>query len=66
MPSSIGDARWLLAQQVEQGTPKAFLALLVFWLALLFSSSFRSSKLYISGYPDALRGGCGRRDWDGP
>jgi hypothetical protein len=27
-----------LAQQVGQGTPKAFLALLVFWLALLFSS----------------------------
>jgi hypothetical protein len=34
----IGDARWQLAQQVGQGTPKAFLALLVFWLALLFSS----------------------------
>jgi hypothetical protein len=29
----IGDARWQLAQQVGQGTPKAFLALLVFWLA---------------------------------
>jgi hypothetical protein len=29
---------WLLAQQVGQGTPKAFVALLVFWLALLFAS----------------------------
>jgi hypothetical protein len=27
-----------LAQQVGQGTPKPFLALLVFWLALLFAS----------------------------
>jgi hypothetical protein len=38
LAGKIGDARWLLAQQVGQGTPKAFLALLVFWLALLFSS----------------------------
>src|SRR3954451_7723310 len=34
----IGDARWLLAQQLGEGTPKAFVALLVFWLALLFAS----------------------------
>jgi hypothetical protein len=34
----IGDTRWLLAQQVGQGTPKAFVALLVFWLTLLFAS----------------------------
>ena len=27
-----------VGQQVGQGTPKAFLALLVFWLALLFAS----------------------------
>jgi hypothetical protein len=38
LAAKIGDARWLLAQQVGQGTPKAFLALLVFWLALLFAS----------------------------
>jgi hypothetical protein len=38
LAGKIGDARWLLAQQVGQGTPKAFSALLVFWLALLFSS----------------------------
>ena len=33
-----GDLNWLLAQEVGQGTPKAFLALLVFWLILLFAS----------------------------
>jgi len=38
LASKIGDATWLLAQQVGQGTPKAFVALLVFWLALLFAS----------------------------
>jgi hypothetical protein len=38
LAGKIGDARWLLAQQVGQGTPKAFLALLVFWLAFLFAS----------------------------
>jgi hypothetical protein len=27
-----------LTQQVKQGTPKAFVALLVFWLTLLFAS----------------------------
>jgi len=38
LASKIGDARWLIAQQVGQGTPKAFVTLLVFWLALLFAS----------------------------
>jgi hypothetical protein len=38
LAAKIGDSRWLLAQQVSQGTPKAFVALLVFWLALLFAS----------------------------
>jgi hypothetical protein len=38
LAGKIGDVRWLLAQEVGQGTPKAFLALLVFWLALLFTS----------------------------
>jgi hypothetical protein len=38
LAAKIGDSRWLLAQQVGQGTPKAFVALLVFWLALLFTS----------------------------
>src|SRR6516164_11321378 len=34
----MGDIRWLLAQQIGQSTPTAFVALLVFWLALLFFS----------------------------
>jgi protein-S-isoprenylcysteine O-methyltransferase Ste14 len=38
LAAKIGDTRWLLAQQIGQGTPKAFVALLVFWLALLFTS----------------------------
>src|SRR5262249_26800866 len=38
LAAKIGDTRWLLAQQVGQGTPKAFLALLIFWLTLLFAS----------------------------
>jgi hypothetical protein len=38
LAAKIGDTRWLLAQQVGQGTPKAFVALLVFWLVLLFAS----------------------------
>ena len=38
LAGKIGDARWLLAQQIGQGTPKEIVALLVFWLALLFAS----------------------------
>ncbi|WP_234680349.1 bestrophin-like domain [Bradyrhizobium monzae] len=38
LAAKIGDTRWLIAQHVGQGTPKAFIALLVFWLALLFAS----------------------------
>jgi hypothetical protein len=38
LASKIGDTRWLIAQQVGQGTPKAFVTLLVFWLSLLFAS----------------------------
>jgi len=38
LAGKIGDARWLLAQQVGQGTPKAFVALLAFWLTSLFAS----------------------------
>src|SRR6201993_2275840 len=38
LAAKIGDTLWLLAQQIGQGTPKAFVALLVFWLALLFAS----------------------------
>ena len=38
LAAKIGDIRWLLAQQTGQGTPKAFVALLVFWLAILFAS----------------------------
>ncbi|HEX3340300.1 MAG TPA: hypothetical protein VHT68_14145 [Pseudolabrys sp.] len=38
LASKIGDTRFLLAQQTGQGTPKAVLLLLVFWLTLLFAS----------------------------
>jgi hypothetical protein len=38
LAGKIGDTRWLLVQQLGQGTPKAFLALLIFWLTLLFTS----------------------------
>jgi hypothetical protein len=38
LAAKIGDARWILAQQVGQGTPRSFMALLVFWLTLLFAS----------------------------
>ena len=38
LAAKIGDSRWLLAQQVGQGTPKAFVVLLVCWLVLLFAS----------------------------
>jgi hypothetical protein len=38
LAAKIGDTRWLIAQHIGQGTPKAFIALLVFWLALLFAS----------------------------
>jgi len=38
LASKIVETRWLIAQQGGQGTPKAFVALLVFWLALLFAS----------------------------
>ena len=38
LSGKIGDSRWLLAQRVGQGTPKAFVIVLVFWLTLLFTS----------------------------
>ena len=38
LSGKIGDTTWLLTQQVRQGTPNAFIALLVFWLTLLFAS----------------------------
>jgi hypothetical protein len=38
LAGKIRDTRWLLIEQVGQGTPKAFVALLVFWLTLLFAS----------------------------
>jgi hypothetical protein len=38
LSAKIGETRWQIAQQIGQGTPKAFIALLVFWLALLFAS----------------------------
>ena len=33
----IGNTRWLLSQQKQQGTPKGLLGLVVFWLTLLFA-----------------------------
>jgi hypothetical protein len=38
LAARIGDTRWQIAQQVGHGTPIAFVALLIFWLALLFAS----------------------------
>jgi hypothetical protein len=38
LAGKIGDGRWLIAQQVGQGTPKLFVGLLVFWLVFLFAS----------------------------
>ena len=38
LAANIGNTRWLLVQQSGQGTPKAFLALVTFWLTLLFAS----------------------------
>jgi hypothetical protein len=38
LAARMGETRWLISQQVGQGTPKALVALLIFWLALLFSS----------------------------
>src|SRR5438045_9549383 len=36
--TKIGNTHWLLGQEAGQGTPKAFVALVVFWLSLLFAS----------------------------
>jgi len=36
--AKIGNTHWLLGQVAGQGTPKVFVAVLVFWLSLLFSS----------------------------
>jgi hypothetical protein len=36
--AKIGNTHWLLGQEAGQGTPKAFVALVVFWLSLLFAS----------------------------
>src|SRR5262245_27614041 len=38
LAGKIGDSGWLLTQQLGEVTPKAFLAVLVFWLTLLFAS----------------------------
>jgi hypothetical protein len=38
LAARIGNTRWLIAQHAGQGTPKAFVALVVFWLTLLFAS----------------------------
>ena len=50
LAGKIGDSRWLLIQQVAQGTPKTFLALVVFWLTLLFASfGLFAPRNFISG-----------------
>lgn len=63
LAAKIGDTRWLIAQQIGQGTPKAFVALLVFWLALLFASFglFCAAQLDVYGHLDLVRAGCDRR-----
>jgi hypothetical protein len=38
LATNVGNTRWLLVQQEGQGVPKAFLALVTFWLTLLFAS----------------------------
>ena len=38
LAATMGNTRWLLVQQSGQGTPRAFLALVTFWLTLLFAS----------------------------
>src|SRR5262249_37429921 len=38
LAGKIGDGRWLIAQQAGQGTPNAFVGLLVLWLVFLFAS----------------------------
>ena len=38
LAARIGNTRWLLAQHNGHGTPKVFVALVVFWLTLLFAS----------------------------
>jgi hypothetical protein len=51
LAAKIGDTRWLLAQQIGQGTPRAFLALLVFWLTLLFASLLYSRRPTLHQWP---------------
>lgn len=48
LAAKIGDTRWLIAQQIGQGTPKAFVALLVFWLALLFAQFWSLSTVTLT------------------
>ena len=38
LAANIGNTRWLLAQRSGVGTPKLFLAMVVFWVTLLFAS----------------------------
>ena len=68
LAAKIGDTRWLLAQQVGQGTPKsvrrspgllADLTVRQFW-------SVRAAQRYISGHPDAMRTSCSRCRWNDP
>ena len=68
LAAKIGDTRWLLTQQLGQGTPKPFLALLVFWLTLLFCQfrSVHAPQLYISGDPDIMRISGSRCPWNDP
>jgi hypothetical protein len=65
LASKIGDTRFLLAQKTGQGTPRAALLLLVFWLTLLFASFtlFAPSNMF-NGYPDSLRARNRRCYWN--
>ena len=60
MATKIGDTRWLIAQQIGQGTPKAFVALLVFWLALFAQFWFVCAAQPTLRHLDLVRAGCGR------
>src|SRR6516165_2561240 len=67
LAGKIGETRWLLVQQLGQGTPKAFLALLVFWLTLLFASfGLFVPRNLISGVTLTLCALASRCRWNDP
>jgi hypothetical protein len=67
LAGKIGDTRWLLTQQVGQGTPKAFVGLLVFWLTFLFASfGLFAPRNLTSAITLTLRSSCCGRDRNDP